>query len=245
MKHLLISLFLSLTITTQGIFAAEEPENILLRSILDAGATQVFSLSEADGQSSKWVKIGQTYKGYTITAYDASEKKLTLEKDEQVFEIRLATAKVQESADDEDPETRLAEAEKIMTMINFEGMIGATLEAQIANMKKIVRQQLTARNPQIDEASIQSKLTYIDEMFSNIDWKPVQEGVISVYAETFTQTELEAISSFYASPAGQSTLEKAPAVQRRMSELMMPVLMQTSQDIAKGLHSAENEAPEN
>ncbi|MGB0371760.1 MAG: DUF2059 domain-containing protein [Opitutales bacterium] len=231
MKSQISTLLLTLSITGSSLFGAEAANDIVLRGILDSGDTQVFSISASDGQSSSWVKVGQNYKGYQLKGFDAESKTLKLSKEGKDFTLNLEAKKETTAPTTGDPKKRLAEAQKIMNMINFEEMIGDSLDVQIESIKKMMQQQMMAQDPNADpnNKAFQKKMKTIENMFKNIDWKPIETGLTEVYAETFTQTELEAISSFYASPAGQSTLEKAPEIQRKMSELMMPAVMQATQ----------------
>ncbi|MGJ8651064.1 MAG: DUF2059 domain-containing protein [Opitutaceae bacterium] len=53
------------------------------------------------------------------------------------------------------------------------------------------------------------------------------------YAEVFTKDELGSISNFYATPAGQATIQKQPALQQKTMEIMMPSIMTASQSMQK------------
>ena len=222
---------LILTLFSWSAQAEDVAEGILLRGILDAGDSQVFSLSGTDGQSSRWVKIGQSFQGYKVLSFDAPSKTLSLSKDDKNYVLRLSDAKTDTANGTGDPQSRLAEAQKIMNAINFQDLIGKTLDGSLEAMKKMTRQQIemTAPNMENMDEYIETQLKMVDEMFKGIDWGPIEKGLTKVYADTFTQSELEAISSFYASPAGQSTLEKTPEIQRKTSELMMPAIMQATQ----------------
>ena len=237
MKPIQSAILIFLTFCASTLFANSEKPEIILRGVLDSGATQVFSLSTLDGQSSSWVKLNQKYKGYLLAAYDSESKKLTLTKDEKTYELTMAAARSaaapetgDESAEDEESAEeltkRLETAEAMMKLMNVEEMVGKIVAAQQKARRDMVRSQMESR-PNFNEERFNERMQAMDDAFKNTDWSPVEEKLTEAYAELFSQEELEAISSFYSTSAGQATLEKAPEMQQRMTEAMMPIIMET------------------
>jgi len=72
--------------------------------------------------------------------------------------------------------------------------------------------------------------------------------MISMYVNTYTESEIRAISEFYKSPAGKALLEKMPKLLQEsmaMTQKKMPQIMQKiqaiSQEMARELESLKDQ----
>lgn len=230
MKKILLTPLLFLTVAI-SMLIAQDDHGILLRGILKLGDSQAFSISTKAGTESQWLKIGQSFKGYSIQAFDEETEMLTLRKGDETFEISMTGAEL--SGESGTLEERLTEAQKIMQMMNFEKMINDTMEGQMKGIADMMRQQMKQMGQDVDEELIEFQSKAMQSMFKGIDWKPIEEGMAEAYAEVFTQEELEGMASFYTSPAGQASLEKMPEIQAKSMQVMMPAIMQASQKMQK------------
>jgi uncharacterized protein len=209
----------------------EEAPGVILRGVLDLGTIQSFSLSTEDGVSSSWVKVGQSFKGYKVVSFDTDSQALSLEKDGVAQTISLTSA--QEFANDEGTmEERLAEAKNIMALMDFEKMMNETMDAQMKAMSEMMRKQMSMGGT-VDEELVAFQTKAMAEMFDEMEWGPIKDGMSKAYAEVFTKDELSSISNFYATPAGQATIQKQPALQQKTMEIMMPSIMTASQSMQK------------
>jgi len=232
---------LFLALSTCSAFSAEE-NSYFLRGILDLGENRAFSLSDSEGKSSGWVKIGQSFNGYQLTEYDPEARVLVLQNEDERIELGMAAVTQGRNADGT-PEERLAEAERMMNLMNFEQMINDTLDAQMDAMSSMMTQQLEKMG-QNDEDFIQFQQKIMREMFADIDWKPIQTGMTEAYAEVFTKEELEGMSNFYTTPAGKATITKMPEIQQKSMQVMMPAIMEASQSMqAKMIEYIKNKQP--
>ena len=64
-------------------------------------------------------------------------------------------------------------------------------------------------------------------------WSKVEPEIVSAYAKTFSQKEINDMIAFYSSPSGQSVANKMPLVSREMAtdmqEKMMPLIKRIQQ----------------
>lgn len=231
-----LALLLSLNLASAQ---SEDAPSLLLRGVLDLGTSQSFSLSTDDGVASKWVKIGQTFKEHKVVAFDSTTQVLTLEHNGETVTLSLAAAQ-EGSGEAGDMASRLAEAKNIMELMNFEDMMDKTIQAQMKAMSDMMRKQMSAGG-QVDEELVAFQSKAMAEMFDEIDWAPIKEGMSQAYAEVFTQDELGSISNFYATPAGQATLVKQPELQEKTMKLMMPALMGAAQSMQKKMMTFRRE----
>ncbi|ADE55058.1 DUF2059 domain-containing protein [Coraliomargarita akajimensis] len=231
-RHLLT--LATLTVATSVLNAVDE--DILLRGILNLGNRQAFSISNAAGTESAWLKLGQSFKGYELKSYDAESETLLIVFDGR--ELELSMEAVVDADANASAEDRLAEATRMMELMNFEKMMDDALAGQMKAMSQMMRKQMGSSASEEDLAFREKAMR---EMFSEIDWKPIKEGMIEVYAEVYSQAELKGMSDFYTSPVGQATLEKMPEVQQKTMEVMMPALMQATQNMQQKLVQYQRE----
>lgn len=207
-------------------YAEEATEKLQLRGILDLGSGPVFSLSNQAG-SSNWLKIGQNFKGHKLVEYDKEQQLLTLNDGDADYTLTLANAEESTAGTTDD---RLAEASRIMQVMNFEKMMDDTMKAQMEATAKMMADQMMKANPNAaaDQELIDYQSKVITQMFDGMDWEPIKKSMIELYAEVYTQDQLAGIANFYTSPAGKATLDKLPEVQARSMDILMPAIAHSS-----------------
>ena len=72
-------------------------------------------------------------------------------------------------------------------------------------------------------AAFQAKV--MDVMWAEMKPEQMGQEMAQAYAEVFTPAELRGMAEFYATAAGQATIEKAPEIQQRLVQAMMPRMM--------------------
>ncbi|HVO07978.1 MAG TPA: DUF2059 domain-containing protein [Burkholderiaceae bacterium] len=93
-----------------------------------------------------------------------------------------------------------------------------------------------------------SKLTAIYR--ESMSWEKLEPIMIRVYQKSLTQSEVDGIARFYATPAGQAMLKKLPAImQNSMHEMqgamqdMMPKIQALARDSAEKIRAAATPPP--
>jgi uncharacterized protein len=66
---------------------------------------------------------------------------------------------------------------------------------------------------------------FVKVMREEMAWAKLKPVYIQIYQETLTQEEIDGLSAFYASPAGQAFINKMPVVMQK-SQMAMQVFMQ-------------------
>jgi uncharacterized protein len=220
-----------LVILATSIRASEEPD-ILLRGILKLGDSQAFSISDSTGMESKWLKLEQNFRDYTLRSFDEETEVLTVEADDETFELSLAAA-TEEAGTNGTAEERLAEAKRMMDLMQFDKMMEDTMDGQMEGMADMMRQQMSQMGQPSDEDFVQFYSEAMTRMFDQIDWEPIKAGMTEAYAEIFTKSELEGMSNFYTTPAGRASLTKMPEIQQKSMQVMMPAIMKASGQFQK------------
>jgi uncharacterized protein len=107
--------------------------------------------------------------------------------------------------------------------------------------KQLEGHDLTAEQRDAIAARHKAAMDMIHELLSP---QSMESLYLKVYSETFTQSEIDGMTDFYASPAGQAVIAKMPmAVKNTMTEMhgrmqeMIPKLQQMAKETADQIKS--------
>jgi uncharacterized protein len=196
----------------------------LFNATLTVGKDHRFILiAQPEGKSSGWLRLGETFAGYTLKAYDAKANALEVERDGKVSRIAIvADAATGAAAMSATPAT-LADAEAVMNKIHIDELLDRSIEQQKKAIATMMGRSLPANVPdnmKQDIADFQQRV--MDEVTKLIDPVQMKADITRIYSETFSKEELNQISSFYDTPLGQTLLAKQPEVQQKMQAAMIP-----------------------
>jgi hypothetical protein len=105
-------------------------------------------------------------------------------------------------------------AEKLLELIDMRGKIDASVET-VVNLQ--LQQQPALRE------HVELLRTFLDKY---IGWTGMREELATMYQQAFTEEELNAMNSFYSSPAGQKLIQRLPALIQQRDRIAMQRLQQ-------------------
>lgn len=194
----------------------------VFNATLTVGKEHRFVLVSSTGKASEFIRIGDTFEGFKLKAYDAKTSTLDVERDGTVSHLTLAAdAAVTHAALAPTPAT-IADAAAVMNKMQIDAM----LERTVAQQKKMFSTQIESigRNfPNADKADLevfQKKL--LAEFESVLDVGRMKSDITRIYSETFSKEELNQISAFYDTPLGQLLLTKQPEMQQKVQASILP-----------------------
>ena len=214
-------------LTATAAFAADALPTF--NATLTVGKETRFVLLGPDGKSSSWLKIGDSFDGYALKAYDPKDATLELEKNGETRQITLASDAAVASGNATATVTpgTIADATAVLDSMHFEKMLDQTLAGVRKNQSAMVRQMMNRIAPQgadrEDIIAFQQKV--LDTMMSGINAADMKGDVAKVYSEVFSQEQLHELADFYSSPLGQTLADKTPELTQKMNEVMMPRIM--------------------
>lgn len=141
-----------------------------------------------------------------------------------------------------DDASKRAIAEELLQVMKAERILKDIYE-QSRNLSEQLSPPGNAARAQSEIVS-KFKKRLFDIVDETMSWKALKPDFISVYAETYTEDELQAMLAFYKSPIGQSVIDKMPKatqqsmviVQKRIPEMqkklkaLMEEMMQEMKD---------------
>jgi hypothetical protein len=127
----------------------------------------------------------------------------------------------------------LTDARKLLEGMHgqLDAMMNRVMQQSIDQASK--GKALTARQQAIIDEMKAKMTTVIDEMLS---WDKLQPLYFRLYRQTFTQDDVDGITAFYRTPAGQALLQKMPLLMTNMMQEyagMMQPMQQRIMDIAR------------
>lgn len=205
---------------------AAEVAPFQLKGVLNTGKEKLFGLSTSTGDKSAWLSIGQKFEGYTLKSYDDAKGLLTLENAGKPFELSLSASKIVTAEGAKGTPATVADAAAVIDRMRFEELITRTLESQKKAMSGMAVQMAKRSGSNVDPKDVeefQNKM--MDAMIEAMNVPQLKKDLEEIYARTFSKEELSAMSDFYATPVGQATIDKQPAVQEQLQAVMMPRIM--------------------
>jgi hypothetical protein len=219
-----IKVLLLAVLTATAALAADSTP--LFNAVLNMGKEQRFVLVGLDGKPSDWLKLGDSYDGYTIKAFDAASSSLELEHDGKTVKVTLVGG-VGVKDMPAPTHASLADAQALLNKMRFEEMLERAMAQQKKAMAAMIDQMAAQNNrPGVDKedlAAFQGKV--MDEVMSAMTAGDMKNDVAQIYSDVFTKDEMDGLSAFYSTPAGEALIEKQPDVQQKMQALMMPRMM--------------------
>ena len=200
-------------------------------ALMTMGREHRFVLVSPAGEASAWLRLGATFDGYTLKAYDEKAGGLDLERDGKVTTLHLvADAATQSSGAAGLPSTKatLADAEDVLRVMHFDEMIGKMMEQQKKALGPAMQRMLAQMKVPAEDrdrfVAMQKKI--LDETMDTLSGPEMKADVARIYSDIFSKEELASLGSFYSTPAGQSMIAKQPQVQEKMMQAMMPRMME-------------------
>ncbi len=223
-----------LLVTVLAAFAADDGPQFELRAIVAAGGHPRFGLATPGGGQTAWVTVGDTFGGWILSDYRAGDDTLVFTKDGRTATVRLSTSVVGVSPVagngsapmTENTRATLADAEEVLNKMKFDQMIERTLKLQKDSMATMVKQlaaQAGGPGATAEQQAFQTKL--MDTVLAELNANAMRGDIARAYSEVYSKEELQAIASFYSSPAGQAMADKAPEVAAKTQAAMLPRLM--------------------
>ncbi len=120
--------------------------------------------------------------------------------------------------------------ERLLVLSKSDKLLDA-IKPQIQAMSKgMMEQALQGKKPTPEEQKVLDKFAarMVEVMGEGMSMTAMKPMMVETYAANFTQEEIDGISAFYASPVGQSMINKMPAVMQSvmagMPKRMAPMI---------------------
>jgi hypothetical protein len=123
--------------------------------------------------------------------------------------VLMVVAPVGARADEASKQAKVKELFALMHVDHSLDRMRSSMEQQVQLTAKNVSgtEQMTPEKKKIQQEFIDNSMKVVDANFS---WPVLESAYVKLYADTYTEPELDGILAFYKSPAGQALLSKTP-----------------------------------
>lgn len=103
-----------------------------------------------------------------------------------------------------------------------------SIDIMYDQMQQMVSQQVAVMGVKPDEEAILEGFMqqFVEEMRTTISWEAMLPEFITIYADVYTEAELDGLIAFYQSPVGQAFIEKQPLIMQQSQPLTQELAMQ-------------------
>lgn len=198
----------------------------LFNALITMGKDTRFVLVSPAGKTSDWIRLGATFEGYTLKAFDPATSTLEVEHEGTVSKLKLVDDATVKSAPAAAAGTNatMEDAENVLQAMRFEDMMEKMLAQQKKQSLTMMKQMAARMNtPGVDQEALaahQQKM--MEEIMSVMNAAELKKDMAKIYTDVFTKEELAAQAAFYLTPGGQSMVEKTPEIQGRLQAVIMP-----------------------
>ena len=77
----------------------------------------------------------------------------------------------------------------------------------------------------------------------NIGWDAMKEDLIVMYTQAFTETELDEINTFYATPTGQKLINRLPELIKQRDQLAMQRMQENIGELQEEIAKSNEQQP--
>ena len=96
------------------------------------------------------------------------------------------------------------------------------MQQLFAQMRSLNREQLKKKHPDVSEADLARMDRESEDLIKNFPLDEMLNDMIPIYQKHFTKSEIDALTAFYSSPAGQKFLHEMPAVTAETMRAVYP-----------------------
>jgi hypothetical protein len=136
-----------------------------------------------------------------------------------------------------DDVSRLAKAEELLQVSNTEAAMKQSVEKAREDQKKQAAKIELPDELKDQAAQLQEKFNQAID--SRLDWGKLRPAMIKVYADAFTEEEMDGIIAFYKSPAGKALLAKWDSLGPKAIAVMIDARRDSGADIRRIVDEAK------
>jgi len=121
-----------------------------------------------------------------------------------------------------DEATKAAKVEEFFKLAKMDEMLRQTMDLTMRQVKTgVLQQMMDVKLPPDQETALgefQDKVARI--MSDALGWEKLKPAYVKLFAEAYSEAELDDIIAFYRSPTGQAMVAKSPALMAKGSEIV-------------------------
>lgn len=130
----------------------------------------------------------------------------------------------------------LEDVKKLFDVMASREQMSQMMQQLFAQRQSLNREQLKKKHPEFSDADLSRMDRGSQDLIKNFPLDEMLSDMIPVYQRHFTKSEIDALTVFYSSPAGQKFLHEMPAV---TAETMRAIYPRIQAEVEAALKRAE------
>jgi uncharacterized protein len=114
------------------------------------------------------------------------------------------------------------DVQKLFDVMASREQMAQMMQKVFAQMRTLNRDEIKKRHPDITADQLASMDRQSEELLKNFPLDEMLSDMIPIYQRHFTKTEIDALTAFFSSPAGQKYLHEVPAVTAETMRAVYP-----------------------
>jgi uncharacterized protein len=114
------------------------------------------------------------------------------------------------------------DVQKLFDVMASREQMAQMMQKVFAQMRTLNRDEIKKRHPDITAQQLASMDQQSEELLKNFPLDAMLSDMIPIYQRHFTKTEIDALTAFFSSPAGQKYLHEVPAVTAETMRAVYP-----------------------
>src|SRR5580693_2828473 len=140
--------------------------------------------------------------------------------------------------------------QKLFEVMQIHQQMRQVMDAMMKQQSAMIHETLKNRYPQTSAERIARADQLISETMKDMPMDAILEDMIPIYRRHFSKTDIDAMSTFYASPTGQKMMREMPALTSEAMQAsyarmqkQMDAMMQRAEQIVKEDQQKPKSAP--
>ena len=143
------------------------------------------------------------------------------------------------------PATR-EQVKHLFEVMDIHEQMRTTMDVMRAQMRKMMRDDLKKHSPEISEGQLSRIEATEAETSKSLDLDGMLDDLIPVYQKHLTETDIDAMIAFYATPTGQKLMHEQPQMAAESTQAVSGRMQKSMDDIMRRIEQAakdENAKP--
>lgn len=123
-----------------------------------------------------------------------------------------------------DPPASKADVERYFEAAHVHDMMTQMVQVMTGPMHQMIHDQFDKDKDRLPPDFETRMNKMLDDMMANMPWDDMLQAMVPAYQKHFTKSDMDALTAFYSSPAGQKILHELPAVTTESMDMAMPIM---------------------
>jgi hypothetical protein len=126
-----------------------------------------------------------------------------------------------------------ADIDRYLEAIHSRETMDQMVVAMSKPMQKMVHEQYEKNKDRLPADFEARTSKEMEDMLKAIPWDDMLQAMVPAYQKHFTKGDMDALTAFYSSPAGQKVMREMPGLMADSMEIMMPIINKHVEKVAR------------